>query len=369
MSNLKTILEVHASGFWLLRSCSGSSEVLFRLQPPRNIEYVNTNREGRTEKREPHGFVLLCYSPAKFSVEVETMRPARTAVALGLGLAALYAAASLPAMSAALEARQASSARGAAAVDTGVVTTGVATDVRPVAGVPAKCPQPVNVQPDVYPVSVGVVTSADGRKWPAPGPIQEGAIAPDIFNNCTGTGDNPNYASELKTVVIDEDGVEVTGYIHADNYFELYVNGRFVARDSLPMTPFNSSVVRFKARYPMTYAIMGIDWETHWAWAWNTPPGTSATPASSPTSAMATAPTPTGARRPSISRRSTIPAVCAPPLPAVIRRSAIKASVRRAPRRSRPPARRCASPSRRTGRRRASAIRAGRPPSSGRPRR
>ncbi len=29
------------------------------------------------------------------------------------------------------------------------------------------------------------------------------------------------------------------------------------------MTPFNSSVVRFKARYPMTYAIMGIDWETH----------------------------------------------------------------------------------------------------------
>jgi hypothetical protein len=76
-------------------------------------------------------------------------------------------------------------------------------------------------------------------------------------------GRHPDYASQLKTVVIDEDGVEITGFIHADNYFELYVNGRFVARDSLPMTPFNTSVVRFKAKYPMTYAIMGVDWETH----------------------------------------------------------------------------------------------------------
>ena len=33
----------------------------------------------------------------------------------------------------------------------------------------------------------------------------------------------PDYVSQLKTVVIDEDGVEITGYIHADNYFELYV--------------------------------------------------------------------------------------------------------------------------------------------------
>jgi hypothetical protein len=28
------------------------------------------------------------------------------------------------------------------------------------------------------------------------------------------------------------------------------------------MTPFNSTVVRFRARYPMTYAIKAIDWET-----------------------------------------------------------------------------------------------------------
>lgn len=145
----------------------------------------------------------------------------------------------------------------------GSVTTGLASGHRPVAGVPSACTQKVNVQPDVFPVTVATYTSPDGKTWTVPGPVTEGPTAVDIFNNCTGTGDNPNYLSELKTVVIDEDGVEITGYIHADNYFELYVNGRFVARDPIPMTPFNSNVVRFRARYPMTYAIMGIDWETH----------------------------------------------------------------------------------------------------------
>jgi hypothetical protein len=161
-----------------------------------------------------------------------------------------------------LEARQGSNGRGA--VDRGSVTSGEASDIRPVKGVPPKCSNPAMVQPDVFPIRVGTYTSDDGKKWVVPGPFnEEGAVAPDIYNNCMGTGDNPNYLSELKTVVIDPDGVEITGYIHADNYFELWVNGKFVARDSIPMTPFNSSVVRFRAKYPMTYAIMGIDWETH----------------------------------------------------------------------------------------------------------
>src|SRR5687768_584143 len=151
----------------------------------------------------------------------------------------------------------------AAAIDRGSVSTGEATDLRPVKGVPSACPNPVMVQPDVFPVRVGTLTSEDGKKRMVPGPINEGAIAPDIFDTCIGTGDNPNYASQLQTVVIDKDGVEITGYIHADNYFELYVNGQYVARDSIPMTPFNSSVVRFRARYPMTIALIGIDWETH----------------------------------------------------------------------------------------------------------
>ena len=153
--------------------------------------------------------------------------------------------------------------RAPGAIDRGSVSTGEATDLRPVKGVPSACPNPVMVQPDVFPVRLGTLTSEDGKKRMVPGPINEGAVAPDIFDTCIGTGDNPNYASQLQTVVIDKDGVEITGYIHADNYFELYVNGQYVARDSIPMTPFNSSVVRFRARYPMTYALIGIDWETH----------------------------------------------------------------------------------------------------------
>jgi hypothetical protein len=52
--------------------------------------------------------------------------------------------------------------------------------------------------------------------------------------------------------------------VFADNYYELYVNGVFVARDRLAMTPFNSTAVRFRAKYPMTYAIKAIDWETRY---------------------------------------------------------------------------------------------------------
>jgi hypothetical protein len=41
------------------------------------------------------------------------------------------------------------------------------------------------------------------------------------------------------------------------------VNGKFVARDPIGFTPFNSNVVRFKAKYPITYAVKMVDWETH----------------------------------------------------------------------------------------------------------
>jgi len=112
------------------------------------------------------------------------------------------------------------------------------------------------------PTYVGEVTSTDGKQWTVPITVEEGPFAPDYYNDCNGPGENADL-SQLKTVVIDEDGVEITAFIHADNYFELSVNGRFVGRDSIGMTPFNTSVVRFKARYPMTYAIKAVDWETH----------------------------------------------------------------------------------------------------------
>ena len=141
----------------------------------------------------------------------------------------------------------------------GVVTTGEVAGT--VCGIVRACTSglPINFNQQVC----GTIAAPDGSKWAVPSAVYDGPAAVDVYNDCTGPGDNPNYLSQLKTVVIDPDGVEITGYIFADNYYELYVNGKFVARDGMGMTPFNSTVVRFRAKYPMTYAIKAVDWETH----------------------------------------------------------------------------------------------------------
>jgi hypothetical protein len=144
------------------------------------------------------------------------------------------------------------------------ISAGFAGDLRAIAA-SGPCTNPkTTVQPDVFPTRVGTVVSTDGKTWTVPGPIEDGRFAVDLYNDCTGTGPNAGWETELETVVIDPDGVEITGFVFADNYFELYVNGRFVARDRLAMTPFNSTAVRFRAKYPMTYAIKAIDWETRY---------------------------------------------------------------------------------------------------------
>ena len=147
----------------------------------------------------------------------------------------------------------------------GSVSIGPATNVRPINLAPNCTSKPASmvIQPDVFPVSIGTVTSKDGKQWTVPGPVEDNApLAVDLYNDCLGPGDNPEWEKQLKTVVIDKDGVEITGFIFADYYYELWVNGQIVARDSVAMTPFNSTVVRFRAKYPMTYALKGIDWET-----------------------------------------------------------------------------------------------------------
>ena len=110
---------------------------------------------------------------------------------------------------------------------------------------------------------VGTVTDSAGSAWQVPAAIHEGDTGVDLYNDCTGSGVNRAYASQLKTVVVDQDGVEITAFIHADNYFELYVNGTFVCRDPIAFTPFNSTACRFRARYPVTYALRAVDWEEH----------------------------------------------------------------------------------------------------------
>jgi hypothetical protein len=111
--------------------------------------------------------------------------------------------------------------------------------------------------------ATGKVLATDGSEWIVPMTVNQGPGAVDMYNNCTGTGDNPNYLDQLETVVIDKDGEVITAHIFADNYYELYINGTFVARDTINFIPFNSTAVRFKAKYPITVAFHMADWETH----------------------------------------------------------------------------------------------------------
>jgi hypothetical protein len=114
--------------------------------------------------------------------------------------------------------------------------------------------------------SLGTITSTDGKSWIVPGDIANFSLAklPDLFNNCNGKSPANISAVDLAsipTTVIDADGEVITGYVHGDNYYEIYINGKLLGVDPVPYTPFNSSYVKFKAKRPIKYAIKLIDWE------------------------------------------------------------------------------------------------------------
>jgi hypothetical protein len=116
--------------------------------------------------------------------------------------------------------------------------------------------------------AVGRITASDGTVVTVPaqtmlqaGTTQNGA---DLFNECNQV--TPQRSADVARtdgpfVEIDPDGELITGYIVADNYFELYVNGKLVAMDAVPFTPFNSVIVKFRAKRPTTYAFLLVDWE------------------------------------------------------------------------------------------------------------
>jgi hypothetical protein len=114
--------------------------------------------------------------------------------------------------------------------------------------------------------AVGTITAADGTTLtvPAETRFQAEQKLPDLFNECNKA--MPTTLGEVDidkvpVVEIDADGEIVTGTIVADNYFEVYVNGKLVGVDAVPFTPFNSAIVRFKAKRPYTYALKLVDWE------------------------------------------------------------------------------------------------------------
>lgn len=114
--------------------------------------------------------------------------------------------------------------------------------------------------------AVGTIRSKDGKLWtvPADTAFVKGPKASDLYNPCNGVmpaGLESIDTSNVPITEVDKDGEVITGYIFADNYFELYINGKLVAVDAVPFTPFNSAIVRFKAKRPITYAVKLVDWE------------------------------------------------------------------------------------------------------------
>ena len=114
--------------------------------------------------------------------------------------------------------------------------------------------------------AVGTITAQDGTVLtvPAETQFQQGPKLPDLFNECNKV--TPQKLAEVKIedvpiVEVDKDGDVVTGFIMADNYYELYVNGKLIGVDPIPFTPFNSQIVRFRAKKPYTYAFKLVDWE------------------------------------------------------------------------------------------------------------
>ena len=94
----------------------------------------------------------------------------------------------------------------------------------------------------------------------------EGPLSYDLYNECDGFTPSDSSSLDISLVPIidiDLDGEIISGYIVADNYFEVYVNGKLVSVDSTPYTPFNSSVFRFKAKRPYSLSVLVIDWDEH----------------------------------------------------------------------------------------------------------
>lgn len=113
---------------------------------------------------------------------------------------------------------------------------------------------------------IGEINDSEGNTWtvPADNHFANATKATDLYEECTNI--TPKSLSDVDlhsvpVVEIDPDGEEIIGYIFADNYFELFINGTLVGVDSVPFTPFNSSIVKFKVKKPYTIAVKVIDWE------------------------------------------------------------------------------------------------------------
>lgn len=120
------------------------------------------------------------------------------------------------------------------------------------------------------PTNTGSIQSFDGKTWQLPAAVNyantEFPKSFDLHNACVGntystTGAARSALAGFQPIIVDHDGDIINAFVFADNYFEMYVNGRPVGKDNVPFTQFNSSVVRFRVKRPFTIAILCVDWE------------------------------------------------------------------------------------------------------------
>lgn len=118
-------------------------------------------------------------------------------------------------------------------------------------------------------VGLGSITALDNSDWTVPAEVNytddSFPFAPDLYNP-DGTQHGSAAAAlaafdNTNIIEIDPNGDVITGYIFADNYFELYVNGTKVGKDAIPFTQFNSNIVKFRVSAPYTIAMLLVDWE------------------------------------------------------------------------------------------------------------
>lgn len=153
-----------------------------------------------------------------------------------------------------------------------MVTQGTASKI--VAPNLTKCAY-TNPKMNVRVAAVGEITATDGTviTMPAATALQKGIgpLSYDLYNECNQVTP-PNSAAvstdKVPVIEVDPDGEVITGFIVADNYYEMYVNGKLVSVDNTPYTPFNSAIVKFKVKRPYTMAFLLVDWDEHLR-AWN----------------------------------------------------------------------------------------------------
>ena len=148
-----------------------------------------------------------------------------------------------------------------------MVTQGLATKV--IAENIFKCPV-TNPKMNYRFSPVGEITATDGTviTVPAETALQKGIgpLSSNLYSECaelTPANTAGVSAANVPVIEVDADGEVITGYVVADNYYEMYVNGKLVSVDNTPYTPFNSAIVKFKVKRPYTMAFLLVDWEEH----------------------------------------------------------------------------------------------------------